>query len=187
MRKSLLMLSLLGVLALPAQGQQPALFTGITRLACEALLCLSSGSHPAACAPALGYYFGLRKLFRTDLSTLTKRLNFLNLCPSASADANMQSLTLAIAQGAGYCDAASLNRNTYETTIRVCPSRSGPMWWRYDDSDCTQQTVQAIDPAMPRHCTAYYQHGYVAPGDLKPPHYVGKPGYDGRWVPASNP
>ena len=38
MRKPLLMLSLLGVLALPAQAQQPALFTGITRLACEALL-----------------------------------------------------------------------------------------------------------------------------------------------------
>ena len=189
MRKPLLLLALLLPLALPARAQSPALFTGLTRLACEALLCLSSGSHPAACTPSLTYYFSLHKQFRTDLSTLTKRLNFLNLCPSASADTHMQSLTQAIARGAGYCDAASLNRNTYETTIRVCPTRPrGSPWWRQvDEEECSYQTVQAIDPHMPHHCSSYYQHGYIAPGDLKPPRYVGQPGHDGRWQAAPGP
>ena len=34
---------------------------GDTKLACEALLCLSSGSRPHECGPSLSRYFGIHK------------------------------------------------------------------------------------------------------------------------------
>ena len=58
------------------------LLTGVTRLSCEALLCLSSPARPAACNPALSYYFGIKKF--TWPATFAARLRFLNKCPTTS-------------------------------------------------------------------------------------------------------
>lgn len=41
-------------------------FKGDIKLACEAVLCLSSGTHPSECAPALSRYFGINKKFWSD-------------------------------------------------------------------------------------------------------------------------
>lgn len=70
-------------------GQGPAasgadLLTGVTRLSCEALLCLSSPARPAACNPALSYYFAIKKF--TWPATFAARLRFLNKCPTASPE-----------------------------------------------------------------------------------------------------
>ncbi|WP_368044266.1 TrbM/KikA/MpfK family conjugal transfer protein [uncultured Bilophila sp.] len=35
--------------------------SGDTKLACEAILCLSSGTRPGECGPALSRYFGISK------------------------------------------------------------------------------------------------------------------------------
>ena len=67
------------------QGQAVSavgLLTGVTRLSCEALLCLSSPARPAACNPALSYYFGIKKF--TWPATFAARLRFLNKCPTGT-------------------------------------------------------------------------------------------------------
>jgi len=81
--------------------------TGDTRLACEAILCLSSGTRPSECTPSLSRYFNITKRKLSD--TIRARLNFLQLCPVASQTPEMQSLVSAISRGAGRCDAQSLN------------------------------------------------------------------------------
>src|SRR5690606_1542478 len=93
-----------------AQQADFSLFTGTVRLACEALLCLSSsvGSATAACNPALSYYYGINEKYLSD--TIAARLNFLQQCPTASHSPQMAALADAISKGAGRCDAASLNR-----------------------------------------------------------------------------
>ena len=75
----------LSVLLILAQG--PAVYgaellTGVTRLSCEALLCLSSPARPVACNPALSHYFAIKKF--TWPATFAARLRFLNMCPTAA-------------------------------------------------------------------------------------------------------
>ena len=73
------------LLLILGQGQAVSaagLLTGVTRLSCEALLCLSSPARPAACNPALSYYFGIKKF--TWPATFAARLRFLNKCPTGT-------------------------------------------------------------------------------------------------------
>ena len=58
------------------------LLTGVTRLSCEALLCLSSPARPGACNAALSYYFAIKKFAWP--ATFAARLRFLNKCPTAA-------------------------------------------------------------------------------------------------------
>lgn len=58
------------------------LLTGLTRLSCEALLCLSSDARPATCGPALSYYFAIKKAAWP--ATFAARLRFLNKCPTGA-------------------------------------------------------------------------------------------------------
>ncbi len=51
--------------------------TGDTRLACEAVLCLSTASPPAECAPALRRYFSITH--RRLAQTISRRSRFLQL------------------------------------------------------------------------------------------------------------
>ena len=60
------------------------LLAGVTRLSCEALLCLSSQVRPGACNPALSYYFAIKKF--TWPATFAARLRFLNRCPTATPE-----------------------------------------------------------------------------------------------------
>ena len=69
------------------------LLTGVTRLSCEALLCLSSPARPGACNAALSYYFAIKKF--TWPATFAARLRFLNKCPTGSPE-----LARAVADGA---------------------------------------------------------------------------------------
>ncbi len=132
-------------------------FTGDTRYACEAILCLASGTRPDQCSPSLARYFSIR--FSRWSDTLKGRVNFLKLCPSGNDDPNMGSLINAVANGAGFCDASALN---------------------------SQQVAQPdgsyyISNAMPGACTTYANHPYT---DLKNtlPVYVGTPERHGYWV-----
>lgn len=60
------------------------LLTDDVRLACEAVLCLSSGECPSECAPSLERYFSIK--FRKPHKTIRARKNFLNLCPFSKGD-----------------------------------------------------------------------------------------------------
>lgn len=136
---------------------------GDTRLACEAVLCLSTGSPPAECTPALRRYFSITH--RRLAQTIRLRSNFLRLCPASQQSAPMSSLVTAQSQAAGRCDAASLNASQRRLT-GLAP----------DDF--------AVSNRMPGYCEAYLAHAYSDWANVLP-RYVGVPERGGYWVPAS--
>lgn len=158
---TLILMAMLGMLGADVHAQQ--MLTGDTRLACEAILCLSSGTRPGECSPSLSRYYGIHKRKFSD--TIRARLNFLQLCPVSSQTPEMQSLVSAIARGAGRCDAASLN--------------STLVFWGGDGGS------PYIDSRMPDYCAAYTGHSYTdfsSSGAL--PRYVGTEQRGGYWVEA---
>lgn len=90
-----------------------SLLTGNTRLACEAILCLSSSIKPGACSPSLKKFFSIR--FRHWGDTIKARRNFLKLCPSRDNTnvVNQQNydnyVNNTLVNLSSYCDANSLN------------------------------------------------------------------------------
>lgn len=129
-------------------GEQ--LLTGDTKLACEAVLCLSTGKRPDECEPPLTKYFSITAKKLSD--QIKKRKNFLKLCP-ASSEAGMPALTDAIVNGAGRCDPDYLNKallQTKETT--KCSGGAG------SDSvgeRCVVTTWHRISSALPNYCKVY--------------------------------
>ncbi|MGH8816379.1 MAG: TrbM/KikA/MpfK family conjugal transfer protein [Achromobacter pestifer] len=134
--------------------------TGDTRLACEAVLCLSSGSRPSECTPSLSRYFGINMKKLSD--TLEARRDFLSLCPASEDSKEMSDLVRAISQGAGRCDAAALN-----VALRS---------WRGNDDGSP-----IVSNKRPGYCNAYASHEYTAFDDGLPL-YVGTPADGGYWV-----
>ncbi len=139
--------------------------TGDTRLACEAILCLSSGSRPSECSPSLSRYFGINKKKLSD--TLSARQDFLSLCPASEDSKEMRDLVRAISQGAGRCDAVSLN-----SALGV---------WR----GATEDGYPMVSNMRPGYCNAYSSHEYTAFDDDLP-RYVGTPEERGYWVEAKD-
>ena len=156
------------------QNNRPSaesVLTGDPKLACEAILCLSSGKRPTECAPSLNRYFSIRH--RKLHQTLNARTDFLRLCPSSNED-NMPELIDAIANGAGRCNAAALNRinrATYTKRVWVGTQRDGG--WQ-------EVKVPYIRNAKPSYCQAYHQHQWTTSGERV--HYVGDERNGGRWV-----
>lgn len=79
-----MVLTLSGTLSMPLTASAEDLLTGDARLACEAILCLSSGERPSECAPSLERYFSIK--FKKPHKTIRARKNFLNLCPFSKGD-----------------------------------------------------------------------------------------------------
>ncbi|MBK3498187.1 conjugal transfer protein TrbM [Campylobacter fetus subsp. venerealis] len=79
-------LTLTSALLLSSSLYAGDVLTGDTRLACEAILCLSSGTRPSECQPSLNRYFGINHKKWKD--TVSARRNFLRLCPVDNADKN---------------------------------------------------------------------------------------------------
>jgi hypothetical protein len=144
--------------ALTTSAMAQDLLDGDTRSACEAIVCLSTGSRPSECNASLARYFSIN--FKKFSDTLQGRTDFLNLCPAAKTDSKMQKLVNDIANGAGRCDAASLN--------------AGSASWFGNGTGAT----------LPSYCTSYAQNAYT---DLKTavPLYVGTPERGGYWVEVS--
>ncbi|PSJ79212.1 TrbM/KikA/MpfK family conjugal transfer protein [Neisseria iguanae] len=172
MKKSLLAVAVM-VAAVPA-AYAGDLLTGDVRLACEVVLCLSSGDRPGECAPSIKRYFSIKHKKLSD--TVKGRLNFLNLCP-ASKEENMPQLVNAIANGAGRCDAAELNRVMRATyTTQKCYYRSQKAGGRY----CTDTKVTYVRNAYPSYCKAYFDHGWTTAADSV--RYAGEEKNGGKWV-----
>ncbi len=128
------------------QSQGEEALTGTVRLACEAILCLSTGSPPGECSPSLNYYFDIRARKFSD--TLKKRRNFLNLCPS-SDEPEMPSLVEAIVQGAGRCEASYLIPRLNRFEERGCYSEGFSPFYG------------ACLSSVPSYCKAYAAHPYT--------------------------
>lgn len=135
---------------------------GDAAVACEVILCLSTGNPPNECSSSLRKFFSI-KASRPD-KTLRARGNFLKLCPASGDSNEMGQLVDAIAQGAGACEAADLNR------ILAYTSESDLGTFRY------------IRNTMPSFCRVYYNHEYTVLGEL--PRYVGSVREGGYWVEA---
>lgn len=142
MNKKLLSSLVVAVAAFGSVGTASAqeVLTGDTRLACEAVLCLASGTRPSECAPSLNRYFSITA--RKFKDTLKKRRNFLNLCPVSNQTPEMSSLISAQVNGAGRCDAQALN----STLISYRGWDSGETY---------------ISNRMPDYCAAYTGHAYT--------------------------
>lgn len=148
----------------PAFAESADLLTGDTRQACEAILCLSSGTRPSECASSLSRYFGIHK--RKLSKTISARKDFLKRCPASSMDKQMRSLVDALSRGAGRCDVSSLNRD---------------LAWRAG----FHRYRVIIDNRLPSYCAAYTSHQYTDLGGTKP-RYVGTPDRGGYWVQAKD-
>lgn len=114
--------------------------TGDTKLACEAILCLSSNEKPSECEPSLHRYFSIH--YKKWHKTLSARKDFLKLCPvgeDGEKDAEFRKLRDDIlVQIENPCDLNSLNSNIerkiervynvgykkFETKLRINPNLS---------------------------------------------------------------
>jgi hypothetical protein len=205
MQNKLRFISLVGVLAGSLVGstsvfaQQGQELTGDPKLACDAILCLSSGTRPGECGPALSRYFGIDYKYWSD--TVKGRRNFLNQCPTAqdTSSANMPQIVDNIANSAGRCDAAYLNANNRTVARKkICPQNGwqtgGNAWWNRnggwmspddswtqldDGSGCYVRNVVVVSNAKPANCSAYANSQYTY---LLGVRYVGDPADGGHWV-----
>lgn len=142
---------LLALLPLMSHADENIL-TGDVALACEATLCLSSGTRPGECAPSLSRYFNINEKHWSD--TVKARRNFLELCP-ASEEEGMPDLVKAISEGAGRCDAGHLNKTLYETKKVMECRGSGK------DESCHPITYYRINNVLPKYCGSYINHEWT--------------------------
>lgn len=101
MKSMALVLGLTVIIGVTGHVQAGDELTGIAKLACEARLCLSTGSPPPECSAALAYYYALKG--RTGAKTAAKRQAFLNKCPMVgqvnATDADTVAMTVVDADG----------------------------------------------------------------------------------------
>lgn len=142
--------------------------TGDTKLACEAVLCLSSGTRPAACSPSIKRYFSIHHRKLSD--TIKARKNFLHLCPASSMQPQMLSLVNAISNAEGRCTADALNSSLRTQDVQY-----------YD-----LKPLRSIKSGMPGYCIAIQQHEYTDYSSTTLPRYVGEVDLGGYWVEARN-
>ncbi|MDH2998034.1 hypothetical protein A1D22_09105 [Pasteurellaceae bacterium LFhippo2] len=148
--------------------------TGDTKLACEALLCLATGTRPSECNSAIKRYFSIR--MKKPHDTFKARLNFLKLCPSDSDNGmtkeqlaqigidlddqkeGMDSLSNSIASLPYDCTAETLNQQIQETCLILG-----------DHGKCDEYGYR-INPEMPKACKDLANHRWTV---IKLPTYVG--------------
>jgi len=176
------------VLAVPlfsnAQDIDMSELTGDPKLACEAMLCLSSGTRPSECQPSLKKYFSIthRKLSRQ----IQKRRAFLDKCPLVDEDQAMKKLKGEIATGAGRCDAPFLNGNNREiVSVYICVidawgNRTRNYMTNQPNLECTQGDISVVSQTLPAYCVTYINHQYTNQLDVR---YVGEKINGGHWVP----
>lgn len=162
MLKKLRIFTVAGLVAfssIPSQAQE--VLTGDTRLACEAVMCLASSVRPGECQPSLRKYFSISARKLRD--TIRGRVNFLRLCPASQQTPQMSSLVEAISNGAGRCDAGSLNLELVQ----------------YISDGDSYTTI--IGNQLPDYCGAYMNNGLTNLTSTMPK-YVGLPERGGKWV-----
>lgn len=168
MKKLITVALLLG--SLPMTVKADPLLTGDTKLACEALLCLSTSSRPTECNESIRKYFSIKH--KKWHKTVQARKNFLKLCPTSN-EPGMPSLVNTLAEGAGNCDVDFLNRNNTKRVIKhECIINE------LGEQSCNDQVIRVINKNLPNYCQVYNDHEYT---DLNLK-YVGNPNEGGFWT-----
>lgn len=139
--------------------------TGDTKLACEAILCLSSGDRPSECAPSIRKFFSIYD--KKPHKTIQKRKNFLALCPVGESQGMPEYQDL-LANNAEKCSASRLNRDLLEKKV--------VQKWRGSHNDGVYIDViyYRISNKLPGYCESFYSHEY----NQAVPKYVGS----NEWV-----
>lgn len=151
MKIKVLLFSLIGI-GFSSSIRADIEFTGDKRLACEAILCLSTNTRPSECSPAIRKFFSIKA--KKPWKTIRLRKDFLNLCP-ASNDAGLPSYNDLLANNAEKCSAKRLNRDLLESKEeRVC-RKSG------QDDECHTVTYYRISNKLPNYCQEYIDHEYT--------------------------
>lgn len=136
---------------------------GDEKLSCEAILCLSTGQRPGACAPALERYFSIKKRKLAD--TIRARKSFLEICPTGSKDNSLAAVIDMIVHSAGRCDATALNAE-----LSVAKTNSDMNTW----------SNFVIGNQLPHYCKALEVANGGLGGAL--PVYIGVPENGGFWA-----
>ncbi|HHF4677510.1 TPA: TrbM/KikA/MpfK family conjugal transfer protein [Haemophilus influenzae] len=158
--------SILSILAIAFIAQDTNAYTlgdeltGDTKLACEAVLCLSTTSRPSECKSAIKRYFSIK--MRKPHKTIQARLNFLKLCPT---NVGVDKETLAKIGIDEYEQANGLNGLV--TTISTLPYDCTPESLNKQverrrvcqDKEC--ETLYRIKPTLPKACQNLAQHQWT--------------------------
>lgn len=161
-----------------SHAQSSDTLSGTTRLACEAILCLSSSLQPGQCKPSLNHYFDIRKYRRGSFSwgrTIDARRAFLGMCP-VSSTSDMRTRIEQISQGAGRCDADYLNSTYAAKLYRYKIRRDFMQGVQYYDITTVPTVLQST---LPSYCVAYNDHAWTYDLSIR---YVGNPLRGGYWV-----
>ena len=156
--KKVIIASLIGLGVIANTAMAEDLLTGDTRLSCEAILCLSSGTRPGECNPSIKKYFSIHGKKHSD--TIRKRKNFLQLCPvgeEAERDREFTNLRdnilLKINNG---CDTDMLNANI-EYKVECSNEIHGE-----HRSHCVEEvaTHARVNPELDNNCKLLMQSAY---------------------------
>lgn len=158
-----LFFGVIGSLLLMSSVQAEDVLTGDTKLSCEAILCLSSGTRPSECNPSLQRYFSISAKKWKD--TVAKRKSFLQLCPTGSSDTNSiasNSYTAADqAQFENYRDNVLANSNSTQCTAEALNQNI--------ETSYSDNLSYRISPNIPSTCNTIYDSVYT---DIAKPTYV---------------
>lgn len=173
--------------ALAQSSGEPSndLLSGKPRLACEAILCLSSSLQPGECAPSLSHYFNIKIFHKGRLDwgdTVDARRAFLGMCP-ASSSAEMPARLDAISRGAGKCTADYLNSVYASTSYRYKHRKTSWNGEDYNEAFDVHPIKTVTLDTLPSYCVAYNDHEWTYELGIK---YVGEPLKGGHWVKAAN-
>jgi hypothetical protein len=116
--------------------------TNEEKLACESILCLSSGDRPSECNPSLNKFFGI--------DDKDDRKKFLKKCPDSDADGMPELIDTLVDYNCSACTVEKLNKRYVEVRLTTARRRS------IKDSSYAYTTIRAVDPEMPSYCGKYY-------------------------------
>lgn len=177
MKKLLSVAVLASVLASGLFAQTPSFqadeLTGDTRLACEAILCLSSGEKPHECDPSIKRYFSIKA--RKWKDTVNARRNFLKLCPvgdDGENDSEFRKLRDDILVNVS--DPCDLN--TLNSMVEYSEYQNYDCYWDGDSEICKYGV--RISPKLPKSCQLLGSSKYT---NVKPKYVC-----DGNYVSQSD-
>ncbi|QKF77286.1 TrbM/KikA/MpfK family conjugal transfer protein [Arcobacter defluvii] len=136
------------------------LLTGDTKLACEAILCLSSSTRPSECNPSLNHYFSLKA--KKWKNTVKLRRNFLKLCPDGGDE--IEDLVYKDYRDNFLPNAADPRECTAEYLNKQLENKE-----EFSYLENKFSLSYRVNPNMPAPCITLFKHPYTA---ISKPNYI---------------
>lgn len=148
-------------------GKPAKALTGDRALACQVLLCLSSGDRPAECTKPLKKFFSLKSVtdWRGNIkkSISDVRKDFLKLCPTSSQSGMPQYIDT-LSNTAVECSAQFLNKNKKKINVTI-ESTDKPLFYTGDYNNIAvyieKKEIEVISDRLPSGCNRYKNHEWT--------------------------